>query len=107
VLLIKEEFQNVKEILFPFIKAKKENFALFYFLGKASQEEEELEEAISYYQKALSHKGNVIEILNSIGECYFLLGNNDQALRSWQKSLEINSDQEKIKVNIEALKKEK
>lgn len=107
VLLILEEFQNAKEILFPFIKAKKENFTLFYFLGKASQEEEEFEEAISYYQKALSHKGNVIGILNSIGECYFLLGNNGQALQAWQKSLEINSDQEKIKKNIEALKKEK
>jgi len=107
VLLISKEFKKAREILLPFINAKKENFTLYYYLGKASQEKGELEEAISYYQKAISHKGNVIEILNSIGECHFLLGDNDKALRAWEKSLEINPDQERIKKIIEVLKEEK
>jgi tetratricopeptide (TPR) repeat protein len=42
--------------------------------------------------------------LNSLGECYFKLGNNEQALRAWEKSLEINPKQEKIKKLIEQLK---
>ncbi|MFB0565571.1 MAG: GWxTD domain-containing protein [Candidatus Aminicenantaceae bacterium] len=106
-LLIQKEYQKVKEILLPFSEAKKENFALFYYLGKAFQKEGDLEEAITYYQKALSHKGNVIEILNSIGECYFLSGNNRQALQAWQKSLEINPNQENIRKIIKGIKKEK
>ena len=63
-----------------------------------------LEEAIYYYQRALSHRGNVVAILNSLGECYFKLGNNEQALRAWKKSLEINPKQEKIKKIIEQIK---
>jgi len=81
----------------PFVEAEKENFWLYYYLGKASQETGLLEEAISCYQKALTHKGNVVEILNSIGECYINLGDHKQALRVLQKSLEINPNQEKIK----------
>jgi len=104
VLLILKESQRVREILTPFDKAGKENFELYYNLGKTSQELGKLEEAVSYYQKALSHKGNVVEILNSIGECYFALGDNKQALRAWKKSLEINPKQEKIKKIIESLK---
>jgi len=106
-LLILKEYQRVREILIPFVKAENEDFALFYYLGKASQEAGELEEAISYYQRALSHKGNVIEILNSIGECYFELGDKEHALRAWKKSLEINPNQEKIKKIIEGLKEKK
>ena len=107
VLLILKEFQRVREILMPFVEAKKENFGLFYYLGEAFKEVGELEEAVSYYQKALSQRGNVIQILNLLGECYYKLGNNDKALRAWEKSLEIKPDQEKIKKIIEGLKEKK
>ncbi|HZX11384.1 MAG TPA: GWxTD domain-containing protein [Acidobacteriota bacterium] len=107
VLFISKEFKKAREILLPFINAKKENFTLYYYLGKASQEQGELEEAISYYQKAISHKGNIVEILNSIGYCYFLLGENEKALRSWKKSLEINPRQERIKKVIEVIEEQK
>ena len=103
-LLILKEYQRMREILIPFVEAKKENFWLYYYLGKSSQETGLLEEAISYYQKALTHKGNVVDILNSIGECYINLGDYKQASRVLQKSLEINPNQEKIKRIIENLK---
>jgi len=106
VLLILEEFQKAKDILFPFSKIKEGKFGVFYYLGKAAQKLNQFEEAISYYQEALSHKGDVVDILNSIGECYFKLGEWEEALRVWEKSLEINPDQEKIKKSVEALKKE-
>ncbi len=107
VLLIQKEFKAAKEILFPFGEAKQSNFSLYYFLGKSCQEEGELEEAIAYYQKALSHKGNIVDVLNSIGECYYFLGDTDQALQAWKKSLEINPNQEKIKKILEVLKEKK
>lgn len=107
VLLVLKKFKDAQEVLFPFLEANKANFTLLYYLGKTSQETGKFEEAISYYREALSHKGNVLEILNSIGECYHLLGDNNNAVQVWQKSLEINPNQEKIKKKIEGLKEEK
>jgi GWxTD domain-containing protein len=99
------DFQRVREILMPFEQASEEDFGLFLNLGRASQEVGELEQAITFYQKALSHRGNIAEILNSIGECYLKLGNVEQALRAWEASLEINPNQKKIKQEVEKLKK--
>lgn len=106
-LLILKEFQTVKEILLPYSEAGKQGFQLYYYLGLSSQAESKMEEAISFYQKALSHKGNVKQVLNSIGECFFQLGDKEQALRAWQKSLEIDSEQVKVKRMIETLQEEK
>jgi tetratricopeptide (TPR) repeat protein len=46
----------------------------------------------------------VIEVLNSLGECYLKIGDKEKALRAWKKSLEINPNQENIKKMIEKLK---
>ena len=106
-LLMLREFKKTYDILFPFALSKREDFRLFYFLGKACQEEGKLEEAIESYQKALTHRGDVVDILNSIGECHYLLGDNEEALRAWQKSLELKPDQERIKTIIEIVRDEK
>lgn len=104
VLLTLKDFQRVKEILIPFVEAKQEDFGLFYSLGNASQEIGEFGEAISYYQRALNLKGNITLILNAMGECYFQLGETEQALQTWKKSLDTNPHQENIKKLIENLK---
>jgi len=103
-LLITKEYQKVRDILKPFEEAEQEDFDLFYYLGEASKEIKQYEESIYYYQNALSIKGNVVEILNSIGSCYLELGNKGEARRAWEKSLEINPNQENIKSLIESLK---
>lgn len=107
VLLISKNFRRVRELLIPFEKAKKENFTLYHYLGKTTHEVGELEEAIAYYQKALSHKGSVVDILNPLGECFYELGDKKRALEAWKKSLEINPNQEKIKKKIESLKEKR
>lgn len=104
MLLDKEKYDEVKKVLNPFIEKKISDFILYYVLGRAHQGLEEYEEAISFYQRYISHEGASIEVLNSIGECYFQLGNHKEALRAWEKSLEINSNQPEIKSKIEAIK---
>ena len=104
-LLISKEFKKVRDILAPFVETKNMNFDLFYYLGEASKGINKYEEAINYYQNALSYRGNVVEILNSIGTCYLEHGNKEEALRAWDKSLEVNPNQEKIKKIVEELKK--
>jgi GWxTD domain-containing protein len=104
-LLISKEFKKVREILVSFVEAKDMNFDLFYYLGEASKNINQYEEAIYYYQNALSYRGNVIELLNSIGTCYLELRNKEEALRAFEKSLEVNPNQETIKKIVEELKK--
>jgi GWxTD domain-containing protein len=104
ILVATKEPGRARDILLPFAKKEVANFDLYDCLGKAFQEAGDIKEAIPWYQKALSHKGNVIEVLNSLGECYFKIGDKEQALRAWKKSLEINPNQENIKKMIERLK---
>jgi len=105
-LLISKEYEKIKEILIPFLEKPVENYSLYAILGKAFQELEEYEQAISHYQKFVSHEGASFQILNAIGQCFHELGNMEEALRAWEKSLEIKPDQPEIKEKIEAIKKE-
>jgi Tfp pilus assembly protein PilF len=51
--------------------------------------------------------GTSIDVLNTIGDCYVQLGDPDNALVAWQKSLELNPNQEKIRARVQALKEKK
>ena len=104
---IAENFTEVINALTPYAAAGKEKFELFYYLGEAAKRIGEPEAAVGYYQKALTQKGNVVEILNSIGTCYLQLGNTEQALKVWEKSLEIKSDQDWVKKKIEEIKEKR
>jgi tetratricopeptide (TPR) repeat protein len=42
--------------------------------------------------------------MNFLGTCYFQLGMKDEALKIWEKSLQISPDQPKIKDLVESLK---
>ena len=96
----------LKQILSPFTESNAESYALYYYLGKSSQEVDAFEEAISHYHKALTLRGNTSDVMNSLGVCYYEIGDKEQALLAWEKSLEVNPDQEKIKELIEAVKDE-
>jgi len=39
-----------------------------------------------------------------VGECYFQLGRYEEALITWEKSLEINPNQPELKKSLEAIK---
>jgi tetratricopeptide (TPR) repeat protein len=76
-------------------------------MGQSCQALGELNEAISHYKDYLSHFGTNIIILNSIGKCYYQLGNTKEALIAWEKSLELNPDQEELKKLVKSLKEKK
>jgi tetratricopeptide (TPR) repeat protein len=102
-----KEYQKTKEILVPFLNNSDGNYEFLKLLGKSCQALGEFEEAITYYKNYLSHYGTNLEILNSIGECYYQLGNKKEALVAWEKSLEINPRQEKVKKLVTLIKKDK
>jgi len=106
VLFAAKEYQKVKQIAVPFLKSQGK-YEFLGILGQSCQKLGEFGEAIAYYKDYLSHYGTNLNVLNSIGECYYRLGNNEEALIAWEKSLEINPNQEGIKKIIDSLKKQK
>jgi len=66
-------------------------------LGAACQNLGEFEAAIKYYSQYLAHTGTNLLVLNAIGDCHAQLGQKEDALAAWKKSLEINPKQEEVK----------
>lgn len=104
-LLAAKDYRGIKNIALPFQSQGKNEF--LGLLGQSCQALREYEEAISYYKAHLSHFGTNINILNSIGECYYQLGNIEEALTAWEKSLELNPKQENLKKVVDSLKQKK
>jgi tetratricopeptide (TPR) repeat protein len=90
----------------PFLKDQ-EKYEFLGILGQSCQALGEFGEAISYYKDYLSHYGTNLNVLNSIGECYYRLGNIEEALIAWEKSLEIDPKQEKLKKTVESIREKK
>jgi len=99
------EYQKVQEILSRFLEKAKEEAKIYYLLGKSTYRLGKYANAIYFFNKYLSYFGTHLEILNSLGECYFQTGDIERALKIWKKSLEIEPKQEEVKKKIEALKK--
>lgn len=104
-IFIMQEYQKIKELLSPFLGEAEKEPAIYFYLGKSCQMLGQFEEAISYYKEYLSHLGTHLGILNSIGECYYQMGNKKEALLAWEKSLEIDPKQENIRKIVDSLKK--
>lgn len=100
-----KDFTKTKEILTPFLNKSQLKYEGYYLMGRVHQILGDLEKAISIYDTAISHFGINVNLLNSLGECYYNLGDKQEALAAWKKSLEINPKQEKIKRLIESLSK--
>lgn len=106
VYLSLSEYQKTKSILLPFFNhSETAPYDMFLVLGKAYQNLGELTEAIDVYNKTISHYGLNTYLLNSLGECYTSMGNPEEALAAWEKSLEIDPKQIELKRKIERLKK--
>ncbi|MFW6140451.1 MAG: GWxTD domain-containing protein, partial [Acidobacteriota bacterium] len=105
-LLPLNEYEKTKEVLTPFLDSHEEKYILYKFLGMAHQGLGEYEKAIDFYLQYISHQGSSCDILNSIALCYYQSGNIKEALRAWEKSLEINPNQEELKKKVKELKKQ-
>jgi GWxTD domain-containing protein len=99
-----KEYREVKQKLIPFLNVQEGNFDFLKLLGKSCQALKEYQEAISHYKEYLNRMGTNLEILNAIGTCHYQLGDMAQALIAWEKSLEINPNQEKIREIINSIK---
>jgi len=105
VYLIQKNNKSAKEILLPFYEADEVPYQVYLLLGSSFQALGEYDQAVDIYSKAVSHFGANIHLLNMLGECYFSLGNKEEALAAWEASLEVNPEQPDIRRKIESIKK--
>jgi tetratricopeptide (TPR) repeat protein len=106
LLLASRKYQEVIAVGGPFV-SQEQNYDFLEILGQAAQALNQYEQAINYYKQYLAHFGTNVNILNAIGECYSELGNADEALYAWERSLQLEPNQEKIRDQIKALKGKK
>lgn len=99
------DFRRVKEILLPFAGEPEPAAEVLALLGQACHALGEFPEASTHYAAYLVRFGANIDILNYLGTCYFQLGNKEEAVKAWTKSLELSPNQEKIRALLESLKK--
>ena len=103
-LLLTKKPEKARNVLLPFGTKTAPTFELCEVLGKACKDIGDFPHAIEWLQKALPLKGNLVEILNPLGECFMNAGEKEQALKVWTRSLEINPNQDAVKKLIEKLK---
>ena len=103
-LSLLDRHQEAKDALLPYIAANPANGELFGVLGGLEQKIGNFEPAIAHYKESLKHQGANLSILNAVGECYYRLGNTAEALVAWEKSLEIDPNQEEIRKRVRSIK---
>ncbi|MFO7865582.1 MAG: GWxTD domain-containing protein [Candidatus Aminicenantes bacterium] len=107
LLYAQEDYQAGRRILEPFAERETENVRFLKFLGDISRKLGRYLEAVSFYRRYIEGEGLTIDALNALGTCYYRLDNPQEALAAWEKSLEMNPEQDEIKKMVEFLKEEK
>jgi tetratricopeptide (TPR) repeat protein len=106
LLLELKEYSGVKAAAQPFL-ADERKWDFLEPAGRASQGLGEYAEAIAFYKDYLAHFGANLNVLNAVGECYLQLGNMEEALAAWERSLKIEPNQPKLKERIQEIKQKK
>ncbi|RFT16694.1 MAG: hypothetical protein OP8BY_1307 [Candidatus Saccharicenans subterraneus] len=105
LLFFEEKYQEVLNIALPFVNQGNKDF--LEIAGESFQALKQYQQAIDYYKQYLAHFGTNVNVLNAIGECYYQLGDMDEALYAWERSLQIEPNQARIKDRVKAAKDKK
>jgi GWxTD domain-containing protein len=105
VYLALKEYEKAKDALLPFQDSPQAQYEVLFSLGQAHQALGEFDHAVLVFNRAISHHGLNANLLNSLGESYYRLGDIKAALTAWTKSLEISPEQKELKAKVESLKK--
>lgn len=104
-LLTVEDFGRAKEVLAPLAAGEQGSAEVLAALGRTHHALGEFAEAAARYREYLERFGANVEIMNLLGTCYFKMGDREEALEAWKKSLEISPDQPRIRELVEKFKK--
>lgn len=101
-LLAVGRFSDLRQVAEP-VWAGGQRHELAGLLGQAAQAMGDWRSAVAFYLDHLAHYGANVNVMNSAGECYYELGQLDDARGIWRKSLELSPDQDRIKKRVASL----
>ncbi len=104
-LFLLKDYQAVRDVLASWAGEKAPGPEVPALLGRACQALGQYQEAVKHYASYLARFGANIDILNFLGTCHFQLGDTAEALKAFEKSLELKPDQEQLRALVESLKK--
>ncbi|MBE3144285.1 MAG: GWxTD domain-containing protein [Planctomycetes bacterium] len=98
----KKDYQMVVEVLDPLKSAQE--FEIQELAGKSFFALKLYPKAIESFEMALTSSGEVIEIINLIGYSYLEMAENREALRYFERSLDLFADQPQIQKIVNKIK---
>jgi GWxTD domain-containing protein len=102
------EYGRAIDTLAPFLAGEEvPSYEMSILAGRAHRMAGRYEDATEILDRAVSHYGVNSSILNELGECYLGRGRTDEALKVFERSLELSPEQPEIRKKVEALKKRK
>jgi len=108
VYLALDEPASALKVVVPFLsRAEAAKYELYLLAGEAYRRTGSYAEAAEVLDRAVSHYGVNAVLLNAIGDSYAGMGDRDQALAAYERSLELSADQPEIRKRVEALKKKR
>ncbi len=93
----------VLEAARPFLGDER-RYDFLQLAGEASAALGQHERAVAHFKEYLAHFGASIAVLNAAGESSLALGDKAAALVAWEKSLELDPNQPKLKERVKTLK---
>jgi len=105
VLFARNRFREIRDMLEPFIAHGGAEAAALEFMAEACRALAEYSKAIPVYREYLERFGIKISVLNGLGECLLQTGDRKAALTVWEKSLELDPDQDEIRKAAAEIKK--
>jgi len=103
ILSAEQDYRQIISILTPFVSEENIEHSCFFLLGKSYQALGDYPSAIQSYKAYLDHYGTNLKVLNDIGECHLKSGDEEEALLTWKKSLELDPQQKNIQVKVKDL----
>ena len=100
-----EHYPRAKDIAKKFHNSPDSSFLLI--LGQSLQALEEYEEAIDAFKTYLVKFGTNLSVLNAIGDCYLALDQKEEALEAYERSLQLEPKQDKIRAIVKKIKKKR
>ena len=87
--LAEENLQEAEKLFLMAAEADSTNYLAFYNLGLLASDQEKLEEARTYLEKALSLKDDDADILTALGTVHLKEGQDTEAETLFQKALKL------------------
>lgn len=100
-----KKYDEILNLIQPIQDDENMQFEYFLLAGKAFMGKGQYSEAIDSLQEANRLYNSDIGLLNSLGYCYYRMGDKENALQTLRASLRLNSGQDEIKELISEIEK--